>query len=406
LGLIEQIGAYAGLAAIPGLAILSALYFSQARDVRRLREWAGRAPERAAEHAEGGRVATQQAAQPAAQPAAAAAQPAAAAGNSAPAAAGAKPAAATPAAAGAAAAKASTPAEQVAAAKHAAAARVAASTAGAGAASAQAPAGANASASGTATADEAKPAEAAAASDAETGAAATAGAGGGSTTGGTGTGTVTRPASAAGGKRTSPAVGGAGIRRPGAPRVPSAQHTSILKPASAKSAEPDPWYRRLGQRLPAARYIALILAGVLIVGGGAAFGITQLTKEDATSTSSPGKTPAAAKRDKKRQRASVAPGDVTVTVLNGTGVTGLARDTADRLERLGFQIGNKLTATETGQAESVVQFLPGATAEAKLVGAKLDIGQIEPADANTTAQAGPAKVIVVLGADKAPAPQQ
>ena len=57
--LIQQIGSYAGLAAIPGLAVLSALYFSQARDVRRLREWAGRAPERAAEQAMGGRVQVQ-----------------------------------------------------------------------------------------------------------------------------------------------------------------------------------------------------------------------------------------------------------------------------------------------------------------------------------------------------------
>src|SRR5215207_5077813 len=43
---IEQIGSYAGFAAVLGLAVLSALYFSQARDVKRLREWAGRAPER------------------------------------------------------------------------------------------------------------------------------------------------------------------------------------------------------------------------------------------------------------------------------------------------------------------------------------------------------------------------
>src|SRR3954467_10321845 len=49
--IIKEIGAYAGLAAIVGLAVLSALYFSQARDLRRLREWAGRAPERAAEMA-------------------------------------------------------------------------------------------------------------------------------------------------------------------------------------------------------------------------------------------------------------------------------------------------------------------------------------------------------------------
>jgi hypothetical protein len=49
LNLVERIGSYVGFAAFVGLAILSLLYFSQARDVRRLREWAGRAPERASE---------------------------------------------------------------------------------------------------------------------------------------------------------------------------------------------------------------------------------------------------------------------------------------------------------------------------------------------------------------------
>lgn len=42
---IKEIGAYAGLAALLGVAVLALLYFSQARDVRRLRDWAGRAPE-------------------------------------------------------------------------------------------------------------------------------------------------------------------------------------------------------------------------------------------------------------------------------------------------------------------------------------------------------------------------
>jgi hypothetical protein len=43
---IEQIGAFAGLAAFFGFALLALLSFSQGRDVRRLREWAGSAPER------------------------------------------------------------------------------------------------------------------------------------------------------------------------------------------------------------------------------------------------------------------------------------------------------------------------------------------------------------------------
>jgi hypothetical protein len=53
MDLIEQIGAFLGLAAFIGLAVLVLLYFQQARDVRRLREWAGRAPERAEDAAQG-----------------------------------------------------------------------------------------------------------------------------------------------------------------------------------------------------------------------------------------------------------------------------------------------------------------------------------------------------------------
>ena len=50
--LIKEIGAIAGIGAFVGLSVLTMLYFSQARDVRRLREWAGRAPEREAEEVE------------------------------------------------------------------------------------------------------------------------------------------------------------------------------------------------------------------------------------------------------------------------------------------------------------------------------------------------------------------
>src|SRR6188472_1570896 len=46
---VEKYGVYIGIASFFGLAILSLLYFAQAREVKRLREWAGRAPERAAE---------------------------------------------------------------------------------------------------------------------------------------------------------------------------------------------------------------------------------------------------------------------------------------------------------------------------------------------------------------------
>ena len=49
MDLIDEIGDFAGLAAFIGLGILALLFFAQSRDLRRLREWAGAAPERDAE---------------------------------------------------------------------------------------------------------------------------------------------------------------------------------------------------------------------------------------------------------------------------------------------------------------------------------------------------------------------
>ena len=75
--IVQEIGAYAGLASVVGLAVLSALYFSQARDVKRLREWAGRAPERSEQGAPAvpGRVVAQPQQPAAATPPAAAPPP-------------------------------------------------------------------------------------------------------------------------------------------------------------------------------------------------------------------------------------------------------------------------------------------------------------------------------------------
>jgi hypothetical protein len=49
---VERIGAFAGLAAFIGLAVLALLSFTHGRDIRRLREWAGSAPERDADRKE------------------------------------------------------------------------------------------------------------------------------------------------------------------------------------------------------------------------------------------------------------------------------------------------------------------------------------------------------------------
>src|SRR5436189_2061504 len=67
---VEKYGAYVGIASFFGLAFLSLLYFAQAREVKRLREWAGRSPERDAELAQRVQADAQRrvVAQPVAQP--------------------------------------------------------------------------------------------------------------------------------------------------------------------------------------------------------------------------------------------------------------------------------------------------------------------------------------------------
>src|SRR5262245_5615064 len=110
---VEKLGAYAGFAAVVGLAVLALLYFASARELKRLREWADRAPERVADlEARIGELARQRAAVPQPVGKAVAAKPGAKPATAA-AAAAAQPAAKAAAAKAAAEAAAKKPAAQV-----------------------------------------------------------------------------------------------------------------------------------------------------------------------------------------------------------------------------------------------------------------------------------------------------
>jgi hypothetical protein len=292
--LIQEIGSYAGLAAIPGLAILSALYFSQARDVRRLRDWAGRAPERSSEAAQGGRVVAR-------------------------------------------------PAPQTAAAQQPAAAAAAARTAAAA--------------------------------------------------GGAGTATATRPATGA-----PPGT------HPPVPRVHTGGQTTILGAGSSNGQQQDPWYRRALDRLPAARYIAIVVVGIAVIGGGIAYGLTQMSSDNSpSSSSSQGNvgSPSGSGKKPKASTPALQPSDVSVAVLNGTTTNGLASSVGTKLEQQGFKVGNEDNSNQGQVNESVVLFKPGKSREAALVRRRLRLTQIEPADQQSLAQSGGADVIVVLGSDLA-----
>jgi hypothetical protein len=259
--LVREIGALAGFAAFAGLAVLSALYFSQARDVKRLREWAGRAPERS-----------------------------------------------------------------------------------------------------------------------QAGVAALPGR------------TATR-AGASGSRAASHPIHGTppphGIRRAGLRAVPE----------RSVSVRPPRWYGQIG-----ARYLGLALAGLLVLGSAAVYGVSQLGGDQGAERSGSAQASHGSGLAKKsrRIRGAVEPGNVTVAVLNGTTVPGLAAALRDEIAAAGFKRGMIDVYSDQQLATSVVQYAPGHEADAKAVSGRLGISRREPVSANSRALAGDATVIVIAGADKAP----
>jgi hypothetical protein len=398
--ILQEIGAVAGIASVVGLAVLSALYFSQARDVKRLREWAGRAPERAEQGAPvvPGRVPAQPQppvpARPAAPPVPG--QPAATPGT------GARPAAATPAAAatGARPATASqgppatpapgsqgAPATTPAPGQDAAAAEKDRSPEPVAAAVAPAAENANAANAKGATAEERDAPKAAVASPPQP-----------PRVGGPATPAAQRP----GGAPAVPSPAARSPSRPGGPPRAPSQPTEIIPPP-----RPEPWYRSL---IATPRYLVLVVAGILVLGGGAAFGISKLTSDDSGggagsqqgSQTGSGKQGDPGGGGTQRNAGAVKPGTVTVAILNGTTVPGLAATLSDQVGAAGFKVGTIANFTDQQLAESVVQYAPGHQHEAAAVARKVGIGQREAVSPSSRDLAGDATVIVIVGADKSP----
>jgi hypothetical protein len=392
---IEKYGAYAGLAAIVGLAVLSLLYFAQAREVKRLREWAGRAPERAAElearvAADASRRTTVGAA-----PQTAAAQ--AATGNVSPASPVAAPGAAKPAVPGA---PAETPAEAKPAAAPVTGLPIPVPAAGA-------PGAEPAPAAGAGATETAKPEDGKAPA----------------------TPAPATPAGTNGVTGTPPAAGPRVPGRPpptSAPPVPpAAAATSGPDPDAETDAdsEPSPATRALrggppSRTLPprdgtesghtpsrrtlgvlggaALVVIAVIVVLVLTLGGGDDSPTPPNQVADTvarTATAEPGRT-------QSTRQARIDRADTPVIVLNATGVNGLARQVADRLQSTGYQAA---VDNSTSRPETLIGYKSGADAAAKEIGRLLDVpsGQIQPMPQDLVGQAGNNAVIVVIGADKA-----
>ncbi|HJR19486.1 MAG TPA: LCP family protein [Actinomycetota bacterium] len=95
------------------------------------------------------------------------------------------------------------------------------------------------------------------------------------------------------------------------------------------------------------------------------------------------------------------PEDVTIQVLNGTGVAGLAGEVRDELERLGFDVTEIGNADRRDYAETVILYRFGAEAKAALVNELPDFTGPKPKQGSAKQKVD---IIIILGADAAPTP--
>jgi len=246
MDLLERVGSYVGLASFLGLAILALLYFSQARDVRRLREWAGRAPERATEG-------------------------------------------------------------------------------------------------------------------------------------------VTRV------EETAP--------------LPAAQHSLPATPFSQAEVRPrKPLRERIRNvHIPQLRYLALAVAGVLVLGG-AAYGAVQLIGENGGSSGGQAGHKSTHRGGSQSSTANrpvnVDPSQVTVAILNGTTVQGLAAKIGEQVRASGFTLGTIGNAARIDQTRSQVLYRKGEAAAARAVANRLGIQSIGPVDSVNAEIAQSFDAVVLVGSDR------
>ncbi len=217
----------------------------------------------------------------------------------------------------------------------------------------------------------------------------------------------TRPATVAGGANGS---SGTAQRRPAPAGAPG-----MAAPLAAGTMGPRRPGVAPGGRVPPAKSrlprMLILLLGVLGVAAVVVV-LLLLTGGSGSSSSSTSTSASDAARARRTSRIVVNPATITVAVLNGTAINGLAGRTAQRLTKTGFKQGSVVTASDQTHTSTIVAYLPGFRRDAEAVAQtlKLSGSAIRPVDQSTQAVACPgpgacnANVIVTVGKDLANGP--
>lgn len=148
-------------------------------------------------------------------------------------------------------------------------------------------------------------------------------------------------------------------------------------------------FSSLGERLAEPRWLVALFFVVLLVVGGVAYAVLNSSDGEANS-----------KGAKRAVVAKIAPGEIEVTVLNGTATAGLAATWGDKVDQKGFQLGAVTNTTQSFE-DTVVMYERGHKPEARKVAKRLGIAKLQLMSAEIQALAGGADVVVVVGEDNA-----
>jgi LytR cell envelope-related transcriptional attenuator len=148
----------------------------------------------------------------------------------------------------------------------------------------------------------------------------------------------------------------------------------------------------LGERLAEPKWLAAIFVVLVLIAAGAAYAVLGGSGDDASGKAG------------KQATAKMKPGEIEVSVLNGTAVPNLAATYGNEVEGKGFELG-AVTNTSSSFADSVVMFTRGHKTEAKKVAKQLQISELELMTSEIEDVSGGSNVTVIVGEDNAEAAQ-
>jgi hypothetical protein len=183
--------------------------------------------------------------------------------------------------------------------------------------------------------------------------------------------------------------------RPGGATPPAGRRPVPLPATDQNGGGPPRWLLGI---LVAVIAIVIVVVVVVVTSGGS-------PSKGSNASASTGNT--AARRHVARRTPAVNPSTVTVSVLNGTAIAGLAHTVAQGLGTAGYKLGVTTNATDQTHTTTIVAYLPGFKQDAAAVAKSLKVSPntVQPVDQPTQQIAcqnpGPCSVnvIVTVGSD-------